>query len=124
VALPGEAAPAVIAAIPFPEGFVGIPQVMPERPPALLVLPHVAIDGLVTDREAATAPEPADTGTQLARELRELRPELPVVITTGYSETIDSESARDLGAAAYLAKPFGARELVKVLREVLPEGRA
>jgi hypothetical protein len=60
VALPGEAAPAVIAAIPFPEGFVGIPQVMPERPPALLVLPHIAIDGLVTDREAATAPEPAD----------------------------------------------------------------
>jgi CheY-like chemotaxis protein len=78
-----------------------------------------AFDVVITDQTM-----PRLTGTQLARELRELRPELPVVITTGYSETIDSESARDLGAAAYLAKPFGARELVKVLREVLPEGRA
>jgi hypothetical protein len=36
VALPGEPAPAVIATIPFPEGLVGIPQVMPERPRSTL----------------------------------------------------------------------------------------
>jgi CheY-like chemotaxis protein len=74
-------------------------------------------DVVITDQTM-----PRLTGAQLTRELRALRPDLPVVITTGYSETVDSESIREVGAAAYLAKPFGARELVRVLRDVLPEG--
>jgi CheY-like chemotaxis protein len=77
-----------------------------------------AFDIVITDQTM-----PRLTGAQLTQELRRLRPELPVVITTGYSETIDAESNREVGASAYLAKPFGARELVKVLREVLPQGR-
>jgi len=77
-----------------------------------------AFDVVITDQTM-----PRLTGAQLAREVRELRPDLPVVITTGYSESVDSESAREVGASAYLAKPFGARELVRVLRDVLPESR-
>ena len=78
-----------------------------------------AFDVVITDQTM-----PRLTGAQLARELRQLRPELPVVITTGYSESVDAESIREVGAAAYLAKPFGARELFRVLREVLDERRA
>src|SRR5690606_39136508 len=60
MSLSRKAAPAIIPAIPFPEALVRIPQVMPARPTALLVPPHIAIGRLVTDREEVCAPGPPD----------------------------------------------------------------
>lgn len=57
MALPGEAAPAVVAAIALPALFPGAAQVLVERPAAAPVGPHVAVDGLVADAERADAPE-------------------------------------------------------------------
>jgi PAS domain S-box-containing protein len=73
-------------------------------------------DVVITDQTM-----PRLTGLQLAREIHALRPELPVVITTGYSEAVDAEAVAELGVAAYLAKPFGARDLLRTVQQVLGE---
>jgi CheY-like chemotaxis protein len=38
------------------------------------------------------------TGDRLTREILAMRPEIPVILCTGFSEQISAESARDLGA--------------------------
>jgi PAS domain S-box-containing protein len=62
---------------------------------------------------------PAMTGVSLAKKLMEIRPEIPVIICTGYSEQIDESRAKALGIKGFLMKPFTIRELSKTVRQVL-----
>jgi CheY-like chemotaxis protein len=62
---------------------------------------------------------PAMTGVSLAKKLMKIRPEIPVVICTGYSEQIDESRATALGIMGFLMKPFTIRELSKTVRQVL-----
>jgi PAS domain S-box-containing protein len=64
---------------------------------------------------------PAMTGVSLAKKLMEIRPEIPVVICTGYSEQIDESRAKELGIKGFLMKPFTIRELSKTVRQVLDD---
>jgi len=59
---------------------------------------------------------PARNGKQLASELRTLRPELPVVLMSGYS-AISEEDFKELVDAGYafLQKPFGLQELRRAI---------
>jgi two-component system, cell cycle sensor histidine kinase and response regulator CckA len=54
---------------------------------------------------------PGLRGDELTVALLALRPGLPVVLCTGFSERVDEERARELGARALLLKPFDLREL-------------
>ena len=59
------------------------------------------------------------SGVDLAREAKRLRPGLPIVLTTGYSETVaQAEGVR------VLPKPYRIEELVRTLDTALSEGRA
>ncbi len=71
-------------------------------------------DLLVTDQ---TMPEM--TGVQLAAEIRKYNPRLPVVLCTGYSETVTEQSARHYGITRFVMKPVNARELAVAVREAL-----
>jgi PAS domain S-box-containing protein len=62
---------------------------------------------------------PAMTGDSLAKELMQIRPEIPVIICTGYSEQIDESRAKEMGIKGFLMKPFTIRELSKTVRQVL-----
>ena len=62
---------------------------------------------------------PAMTGVGLAKKLMQIRPKIPVIICTGYSEQIDETRAKELGIKGFLMKPFTIRELSKTVREVL-----
>jgi len=64
---------------------------------------------------------PAMTGVSLAKKLMEIRPEIPVIICTGYSEQIDESRAKELGIKGFLMKPFTIRELSKTVRQVLDD---
>jgi CheY-like chemotaxis protein len=75
--------------------------------------PH-AFDVVLTDQTL-----PRMGGDALTSALLALRPGLPVVICTGYSEQLDEERARALGARALLPKPLDLRELLAVLRSAL-----
>jgi PAS domain S-box-containing protein len=58
-------------------------------------------------------------GTDLARALLAIRPTLPVILCTGYSDRIDDAGAREMGLTALLTKPADRETLAKVLREAL-----
>ena len=62
---------------------------------------------------------PDRSGTEVLHELAARRPDLPVVLITGYATPDLAVRAREAGAAAFLAKPFEARELVECVRRAL-----
>ncbi|MBM3223806.1 MAG: response regulator [Candidatus Tectomicrobia bacterium] len=66
---------------------------------------------------------PGLTGERLARELRQLRPDIPIVLCTGFSHTMNAAKAQGLGLDAFLSKPVELRELSAVLRQVLAQRR-
>jgi PAS domain S-box-containing protein len=65
---------------------------------------------------------PNMTGAELAREVLALRSGLPVIMTTGFSETIDDEKAKRLGIREFLLKPVKKEQLSRVVRKVLKHG--
>ena len=54
---------------------------------------------------------PALTGKQLAEKVLSLRPEIPIILMTGYSDDITEEGAEELGIKNFLFKPVGFKEL-------------
>ena len=64
---------------------------------------------------------PGMTGDRLAREVLNLRPDLPVILSTGHSERISRESALEAGLAEYLEKPLDLPTLARAVRKVLDE---
>ena len=61
---------------------------------------------------------PAMTGETLVRELRQLRPDIPIILCTGYSPLIDAEHAAVLGIDAFLLKPVAPGALAHTIRQV------
>lgn len=64
---------------------------------------------------------PHMTGEVLARELRRIRPDIPIILCTGFSHAIDAEQARGQGIDAFLMKPLVARELGWAIQQVLEQ---
>ncbi len=64
---------------------------------------------------------PDSSGMDLLRALRAARPDLPVVMITGYATSENAERALAAGASEVLMKPFEESELLAVLRRLLPE---
>ncbi len=62
---------------------------------------------------------PRLTGLQLAARLREVRPNLPIVLCTGLSMVIPPDRLQALGEAWLLTKPFSTGELARVVRQAL-----
>ncbi len=62
---------------------------------------------------------PGMTGDELARRLLELRPDLPIILCTGYSENITEAKARELGIEGFALKPLVVEELARLIRQVL-----
>lgn len=75
--------------------------------------PH-QFDLVITDQ---TMPELS--GEELTTQLLALRPDLPVILCTGYSNRIDAEGAKALGVRAFLLKPLKMLELLARVRQVL-----
>ena len=62
---------------------------------------------------------PGMTGDVLARELMRIRPDLPVIICTGYSQTVDEKKAEQAGIKALVMKPILINELANAIRMAL-----
>jgi len=62
---------------------------------------------------------PRMTGGELATELLELRPSLPIILCTGFSEGLTEGQAAALGIRAFLWKPFSVREIAAAIRQAL-----
>lgn len=64
---------------------------------------------------------PRMTGDRLTTEVLKIRPHMPVIICTGYSERMSAKKAAALGVSKYIEKPIDLRDLAASLREVLDE---
>lgn len=62
---------------------------------------------------------PGMTGTALAKKLFAIRSDLPVILCTGFSETIDEKKAKSLGICEYIKKPVDGFTLAKAVRAAL-----
>ncbi|MBU1984098.1 PAS domain S-box protein [bacterium] len=59
------------------------------------------------------------TGDRLVKELLAIRPDLPIVLTTGYSETVTVDNYRKLGVREFAMKPLISSELNSAVRRAL-----
>jgi two-component system cell cycle sensor histidine kinase/response regulator CckA len=71
-------------------------------------------DLIITDQTM-----PNMTGVDLAKELMHIRPEIPIILCTGFSEVISAEEAKALGIREFLMKPFATRALAETIRRAL-----
>jgi len=73
-----------------------------------------SIDLIITDQTM-----PNLSGAEFAKEILSLNTGLPVILCTGYSESIDEESALHLGVSVFLKKPVNTKELLESIRTLL-----
>jgi CheY-like chemotaxis protein len=67
---------------------------------------------------------PGLTGDKLAIELMKIRPDIPIILCTGYSKQISEESAVSIGIKAFVYKPIATADLSKTIRKVLDEAKS
>ena len=67
---------------------------------------------------------PNMTGDELAEKLIAIRPDVPVVICTGFSEKINREKAEAMGIQGFLMKPVVKSEMAQTVRQVLDESKS
>jgi CheY-like chemotaxis protein len=68
---------------------------------------------------------PQMTGLELSQELLALRPELPVILVTGFSQVVTPEKAKAAGIREYIMKPLSISELTNAISQALgkePQG--
>jgi CheY-like chemotaxis protein len=75
--------------------------------------PH-GFDLVITDMTM-----PGLRGEELAREIIALRPGMPIILCTGYSELINETQAREMGIREFLMKPYLAANFAETIRKVL-----
>jgi PAS domain S-box-containing protein len=62
---------------------------------------------------------PEMTGDLLTRELIRIRPDIPVILCTGFSAKIDEQKAMAMGIKAFILKPIVKRDIAAIIRKVL-----
>jgi CheY-like chemotaxis protein len=67
---------------------------------------------------------PNMTGDKLTIELKKIKPDIPVILCTGYSKRISKETAEEIGIKAFAYKPVVKADLAKTVRKVLDEAKS
>lgn len=76
-----------------------------------------AFDLLITDQTM-----PHMTGDELTQHVLACRSDIPVILCTGFSNTMDESEAAELGIQAFLMKPIIKNTFARVVRSVLDGG--
>ncbi|MGE3540547.1 MAG: response regulator [Candidatus Tectimicrobiota bacterium] len=71
---------------------------------------------VITDRTMPQIP-----GEALIRALRHIRPDIPVILCTGFSHPLTPEQVKSLGISAIIPKPVATRDWGLVIRRVLAQ---
>ena len=90
------------------DGETGVAAALEKRPDLILMdiqLPKIS--GLDATRKLRADPATANT---------------PIVTITSFALSGDEQKAKEAGATAYLAKPYSPRDLMALIRKLLPEG--
>ncbi len=73
-------------------------------------------DLIITDQAM-----PEMSGAQLAKEMMHIRADIPIILCTGFSESMNADLARELGIKAFTLKPIEQGTLARTIREVLDD---
>jgi PAS domain S-box-containing protein len=71
-------------------------------------------DLLITDQAM-----PGLTGYELAEKILQLRPDMPIILCTGFSSVVSEKEAKEIGIKQYLLKPLSRNNLLLHVRELL-----
>ena len=94
-------------------GYTVYPATGGDQALALLGRESFAVDLVITDYSM-----PGISGVQLAREVFRLRPSLPVMLCSGFSESVVEEGARKF-IGRFMSKPLDMKKLAMAIREIL-----
>ncbi|MFA5181179.1 MAG: cache domain-containing protein [Syntrophales bacterium] len=75
-------------------------------------------DAVITDYTM-----PHLTGYELAKRLREIRKDIPIIMCSGYMDGSIEEKAKDASITELIKKPFTGRDMARVLRKTLSEAK-
>jgi PAS domain S-box-containing protein len=73
-----------------------------------------AFDLVITDMTM-----PGLTGRELSKELLAIRPDIPIIMCSGFTEFVNAEVARESGIREFLMKPYATDSLAKTVRKAL-----
>jgi PAS domain S-box-containing protein len=62
---------------------------------------------------------PQMTGAELSEQLLKIRPDLPIILCTGYSSKVDAAKAKKIGIKEFATKPLRRKEITELIRTVL-----
>jgi len=71
-------------------------------------------DVVITDQTM-----PGMTGIELARRMLLIRPDIPIILCTGYSSLVDEEVAKKQGIREFALKPLAKEQIARLIRKVL-----
>lgn len=66
---------------------------------------------------------PNMTGMELAKEILSIRPDIPVIICTGFSEKVTMDKIQSIGIKAILTKPIPKSDMALTIRSALDEAK-
>ena len=78
-----------------------------------------AFDLVITDQTM-----PGITGIDLARRMLQIRPDLPIILCTGYSSQITEEKVRSYGIKGFAMKPLSKNNFTELIRKILDEQKS
>ncbi len=64
---------------------------------------------------------PYMTGVTLSKKIKEIRPDIPIILCSGYTTMVSREKLQDWSIDALIIKPFEQEELSQIVRSVLDE---
>jgi CheY-like chemotaxis protein len=62
---------------------------------------------------------PQMDGDRLVKEILNIRPEMPIILCTGFSEKVSEENAKELGIKAFAMKPLIIQDFAVTVRQAL-----
>jgi CheY-like chemotaxis protein len=96
-------------------GYTVYPATSGDQALTLLGREDFAVDLLITDYSM-----PGISGVQLAKEVGRLRPFLPVMLCSGFSESVVIEEGAKKVVRTFMSKPLDMKKLAVAIREILP----
>ncbi len=78
-----------------------------------------SFDLIITDQTM-----PHLTGSELAQKILQIRPNIPIILCTGYSAIVSEKQAKEIGIASFVMKPVSMKVLAITVREVLIKSKS
>jgi len=121
----------VILLVDDEQMMVDVTKQMLERLGYVVVAKTSSVDALETFQEEPDEFDlvitdqvmPNLTGTQLSSELISIRPDIPVILCTGFGEDVSPDDVKSIGIKKFVMKPLSKQKIGTIIRNILDKTR-